>query len=131
MAAKIPEELRYCRSCYDHLAGTIGVSITEAMERNCWIKKKNGRYEVTSKGWEALKQIGISEEDFKKNKRPLTRQCLDWTERRPHLAGGLGASLLKSMEKRKWLKRKDNSRVWVFSKNGSEELYNLFGVMVR
>lgn len=122
--------IRFCRTCYDHLAGLIGVRITEAMERKGFIKKSGTEYIVSEKGWKWLSQLNIAEDDFINNRRPLTRQCLDWSERRPHLAGQLGAILLQKMLERKWFKKVGFSRELIVTAKGSKELYDLLAVDV-
>lgn len=122
--------IQYCRSCYDHLAGFVGVRFTEALEKNGIIKKSGTVYEVTRKGWNWLAEFGISENDLVKNRRPITRQCLDWSERRPHLAGQLGALILKKMLQKGWFRRVKFSRELVVTSKGNQELYDLLKVEV-
>lgn len=133
-AAKIvkkePEKngMKYCRTCYDHLAGFVGVKIVETLEaKGCLTKSKNV-YLVTDKGWKWFMFFNISKEDLNNNRRPLTRQCLDWSERRPHLAGQLGAEFLKKMIERKWFKKNEFSRELFITLKGRQELYNLLGI---
>ena len=127
---KEPEKngMKYCRTCYDHLAGFVGVKIAETLEaKGCLTKSKN-IYLVTDKGWKWLQFFNILKEDFNNNRRPLTRQCLDWSERRPHLAGQLGAEFLKRMIERKWFKKNEFSRELVITLKGRQELYDLLGI---
>lgn len=123
--------VKYCRTCYDHLAGLVGVTITEAMEQKGYLKKHEAVYVVTGKGWEWLAQLDIFEVDFMNNRRPLTRQCLDWSERRPHLAGLLGAILLKKMLQKKWFKKKQFSRELIVTSKGRQEAYELLGLSLQ
>lgn len=121
--------IRFCRSCYDHLAGVIGVRFTEAMEMKGYIKKTMERqYLISKKGWNWLSQIEILESDFTSARRPLARQCLDWTERKPHLAGQLGASVLKKMFEKKWVRKTQFSRELLVTPKGQQELNALLGV---
>lgn len=73
----------------------------------------------------------IIKEDFNNNRRPVTRQCLDWSERRPHLAGQLGAKFLNKMLERKWFKKVEFSRELVVTSKGRQELYELLGVVLQ
>src|SRR4030095_8154359 len=82
--------IKYCRSCYDHLAGFVGVKITEGLEKKKALRKSANSYLVTNSGWKLLADLDIVE-DLMNKRRPLTRQCLDWSERKPHLAGQLCA----------------------------------------
>lgn len=121
--------IRFCRSCYDHLAGVVGVRFTEAMEMKGYIKKTMERqYLISKKGWNWLSQIEILESDFTSARRPLARQCLDWTERKPHLAGQLGASVLKKMFEKKWVRKTQFSRELLVTPKGQQELNALLGV---
>jgi len=121
--------IRFCRSCYDHLAGIVGVRFTEILEMKGYIKKTVERqYLVSKKGWNWLSQIEILESDFISNRRPVARQCLDWTERKPHLAGQLGASVLKKMFEKKWLRKTQFSRELLVTPKGQQELNTLLGI---
>jgi DNA-binding transcriptional ArsR family regulator len=123
--------VKYCRTCYDHLAGFVGVKIVETLETKGYlIKSKNG-YLVSEKGWEWFQFFNISKEGFINSRRPVTRQCLDWSERRPHLAGQLGAEFLNKMFERKWFKKVEFSRELVATPKGRRELYELLGVSVQ
>lgn len=122
--------IRFCRTCYDHLAGMVGVQVTEAMEEKNLIKKSGTIYIVSGEGWKWLEQLNIAGEDFTNNRRPLTRQCLDWSERRPHLAGQLGAVLLQRMFERKWFKKVKFSRELIVTAKGSQELRDLLAIEI-
>ncbi|CAM1359761.1 ArsR/SmtB family transcription factor [Tenacibaculum xiamenense] len=123
--------VKYCRTCYDHLAGYVGVMITEAMEEQGYLLKSEKVYLVTQKGWEWLSQFGILEAHFKKSRRALTRQCLDWSERRPHLAGHLGAVLLDKMLENNWLRKIKFSREIIITSKGKQSLNNLLGIVLN
>lgn len=125
---KNPESgIKFCRTCYDHLAGYIGVKFAEALEKNKFLIKRNTAYKVTDKGWHFFAGFGIYKENFKNKRRPLTRQCLDWSERKPHLAGQLGAALLQKIIVLKWVKKVQFSRELVMTPKGREELNKLSG----
>ncbi len=122
--------IKYCRSCYDHLAGHIGVKITEALEKKKAIRKHVNSYLVTTSGWKLLAELDIVEGEMINNRRPLTRQCLDWSERRPHIAGQVGAMLLNTMLEKSWFKRMRFSRELIITTKGRGEIQKLFGVEV-
>ncbi len=128
--AVIMPEIKYCRSCYDHLAGYAGVCVTEALEKKGLIKKYDAMYDISKKGWKWLLQFDITEENLENKRRALTRQCLDWSERRPHLAGEIGAQLLEKMMERRWFKKIQFSRALLVTAKGKSELYNLLGIEV-
>lgn len=123
--------VKYCRTCYDHLAGYVGVTITEAMVEQGILVKSENIYIVTKKGWDWFLQFGISEKSLEKSRRPLTRQCLDWSERRSHLAGHLGAIFLEKMLENNWLKKVKFSREIVITSKGSQSIYDLLGVLLQ
>ena len=99
--------LRQARTCYDHLAGELAVTITATLEDRGWLVRGKGkRYEIGSEaGRQWFANQGISFQTIKPGRYGLARQCLDWTERRPHLAGPLGAHLLAQWCERGWFKR--------------------------
>ena len=122
--------IKYCRSCYDHLAGHVGVKITEALEEKKAIRKHANCYLVTNSGWKLLAELDIAKGEMINNRRPLTRQCLDWSERRPHIAGQVGAMLLDTMLEKSWFKRMRFSRELIITTKGRGEIQKLFGVEV-
>ena len=130
---KEPEKngVKYCRTCYDHLAGLVGVKIVETLETKGYLTKSKNIYLVREKGWEWFLSFNISRAGFDNNRRPVTRQCLDWSERRPHLAGHLGAEFLNKMLERKWFKKVEFSRELVPTSKCRQELYDLLGVALQ
>jgi DNA-binding transcriptional ArsR family regulator len=122
--------IKYCRSCYDHLAGHVGVRITEALEKKKAIRKHANSYLVTTSGWKLLAKLDIVESEMINNRRPLIRQCLDWSERRPHIAGQVGAMLLNTMLERNWLRQIRFSRELIITPKGRSAIQKLFGVEV-
>jgi hypothetical protein len=83
---------------------------------------------VTKRGWEWLKHLDIKQTDYENIRRPLARQCLDWSVRRPHLAGQLGADLLKIMLRKRWFKKVQYSRELAVTEKGRREMYEWLGV---
>jgi DNA-binding transcriptional ArsR family regulator len=106
-------ELRFARCCYDHLAGRLGVAVTEQLLRP---------------GNTLLQDLGIDVAALETSRRPLFRCCTDWTERRPHVAGALGAALLLHYTRERWLARVPESRKLVVSARGREEFVRVLGV---
>lgn len=101
-----PAELRLARSCYDHLAGELGVAITARLVELGWLEVGQGEgFVVTSEGEACFGDLGVDVIALRQGRRALTRSCMDWTERRPHLAGALGASLLARWLDLGWLAR--------------------------
>src|SRR3954470_18220168 len=106
-------ELRFARCCYDHLAGRLGVAVTERLLRP---------------GNTALRDLGIDLVELGNSRRPLFRCCTDWTERRPHIAGTLGAALLRRYKGERWLVTVDDSRKLLLTPSGKSAFSRLFGL---
>ncbi|MEP6900494.1 MAG: helix-turn-helix domain-containing protein [Actinomycetota bacterium] len=123
--------IKNCRTCYDHLAGFVAVKLVEALEQNEFLRKTETAYSVTEEGWKWFADFEISKNDFAGNRRPLTRQCLDWSERRPHLAGQLGAVFLEKVLQRNWFEKIQFSRELILTSKGQQEIYKLLGVSLR
>lgn len=121
---------RHCRSCYDHLAGKAGVAITERILKLEYLVEKDKIYEVTSKGHTFFKDIGIDTEMLATRKRTIARPCLDWSERKFHLAGSIGAAMLDKMIKDQWIRRVQNSRTLIITSIGKIHLYNRLGLEI-
>lgn len=125
MVSQPKSGVEYCRSCYDHLAGYAGVTITQALLQRGYLTTKGKDFLVSASGWEWFAGLGIREADFLKSRRPLARQCLDWSERRPHLAGHLGALFLQMGLENHWFKRVQFSRELIITAKGRQNLYRL------
>ena len=125
-----PTGIKYCRSCYDHLAGYVGVKITEGLERKKAIRKHVSGYLITSSGWKLFSALDIDKTEMIRSRRSLTRQRLDWSERRPHIAGQVGALLLKRMLERDWFKRVRFSRELILTAKGKSEIEKLFKIEI-
>jgi DNA-binding transcriptional ArsR family regulator len=104
------EALQRGRTCYDHLAGHLGVAVTEALVARGYVRPASEGFAPTPAGAEAFGRIGIDFESLRRARRPVTRSCLDWSEHRPHLAGGLGAALLARLEAERGLERVNAGR---------------------
>ena len=106
-------ELRFARCCYDHLAGRLGVAVTESLLRP---------------GNTVLDDLSIKPDQLDSGRRPLFRCCTDWTERRPHVAGAVGAALLRHFRKEGWLASVKESRKLVVTPRGKEMFVNTVGL---
>lgn len=123
--------IKYCRTCYDHLAGFVGVQLVEAMVKKGYFIKDAKQYVVTKSGWDWLQLFDINQNNYINIRRPITRQCLDWSERRNHLAGQLGADLLQKMFEKKWFKKVQFSRELIVTAKGRKEIYELLDVALQ
>jgi DNA-binding transcriptional ArsR family regulator len=122
-------ELRFARCCYDHLAGQIGVAVTEALEERAFlVAAADKTFEVTAAGGDWFQGIGVDVGSLKPTRRGLARQCLDWTERRHHLAGPLGVAFLGALCQTGWLRRSRSSRVVQVTPKGRLEMKRQLGV---
>jgi len=118
--------LRDARLCYDHLAGDKGVQIFDSLVRQTMIKVAGDRLELTAAGAEFFRGFGIDIGALTKLRRPMCRGCLDWSARRFHLSGALGAALLQRILALGWARRARNSRVVIFSPVGDAALRRRF-----
>ncbi len=123
--------LRKARVCYNHLAGDMGTQMFDALMAQNHIKLQGEDLILTDKGTHFITTLGIDLDSLQAKKTPLCRECLDWSERRSHLAGSLGRALLSHFETLNWAKRDQNTRVVRFSREGLQEFERLFEVDVR
>jgi DNA-binding transcriptional ArsR family regulator len=120
--------LRKARVCYDHLAGEVGVRIYERLrERGALVARGDDDLGLTTAGERLFGALGIDTKALAAQKRAFCRACLDWSERRHHLAGALGAALLSRFVELKWAKRARDSRVVTVTPTGERELAKVFG----
>jgi DNA-binding transcriptional ArsR family regulator len=139
--------LRWARMCYDHLAGAVGVSVTEALiDRGLVVAKEGagpggtgggsppcagkvgGMFALTPGGAGEFGRFGIEVDRLERRTRPLLRPCLDWSERRYHLAGSLGTALTRSMLERRWITTREASRIVAVTEAGEAGLRDWLGV---
>ena len=122
--------IKYCRTCYDHLAGKIGVEITAKLIDKKYIVLDNKFFLVTDEGKTFFEDLGIDLEALKKQKRIFAKPCLDWSERKHHFSGSLAAALLNKMFEMDWIRRIDNSRAVSITANGQKGLYDKLKLIV-
>lgn len=129
-----PSRLRAARTCYDHIAGSLGVSLHDRLKALGWVsvqaKQKVDSYELTATGTAAMTALGINIEEARKQRRRFAFACLDWSERKPHLAGALAAAILNLSLKKKWLIHELDSRALSVTAYGRRELASRFGLQV-
>jgi DNA-binding transcriptional ArsR family regulator len=122
------EAIRYARTCYDHLAGELGVALTRSLERQRLIGAHNDGFPLTPAGQERLDGLGIDVEALQGGRRALTRSCLDWTERCPHLAGSLAAAITTRLLELDWIRRRSGTRAVTVTDEGRRQLCAALGV---
>ncbi|QJQ06545.1 helix-turn-helix transcriptional regulator [Undibacterium piscinae] len=126
-----PARLRHARTCYDHMAGTVAVQIHDCIMERGWLlpgASDDPAYSLSEAGQNGLQEIGVDVGATLKLRRRFACSCLDWSERRPHLGGALGAALLSLMLQRGWVTRDLDSRALSISKQGGLALQRLFGI---
>ena len=122
------EPIRIARTCYDHLAGKLGVTLTHVMVKRRYLKSHGREFILTASGEAFLKDFGVDVEKAKRQRRTFAYQCLDWTERKPHLAGGLGASFAARWIELGWVVRVPEERYLVVTEAGRRGLRRQFAV---
>ena len=119
-------ELRQARVCYNHLAGDMGVALFDAMVARGFLDVGPDRLALTAIGQEKITQLGIVLAG--KSRAPLCRECLDWSERRSHLAGRLGRGILDHVYAQGWAKRVEGTRAVRFTRQGDVAFRAAFGI---
>lgn len=122
------EALRTARTCYDHLAGRLGIAITDALKARGHVLLSESAGSLTDEGQRFLCTMGIEIETDRKGQRALCRTCLDWSERRPHLAGRLGSALCTRLLELDWIERIKDSRALSITTAGHKGLSEAFGI---
>lgn len=130
--AYVASGVRFARTCYDHLAGVLGVRITEALVAQGALALDGRAYAVTDEGVARFAGLDVDvagvAEAARWTRRPLTRACLDWSERRYHLAGALGAALVERLLGAGWVERTPASRALRVTNAGRRALRREFDV---
>lgn len=132
-----PSRLRAARTCYDHMAGTVGVALHDRFKALGWLSAgltdsddASDAYGLTLVGAQAFEALGVDLEAARTLRRRFAYACLDWSERRPHIGGALGAALLKIALKRKWVTQDLDSRTLEVTSLGRREMLTRFGLHV-
>lgn len=122
-----PARLRSARTCYDHIAGAVGVLLHDQLQSLGWLSTE---YELTISGADAFGGLGIDIPQLRSLRRRFACPCLDWSERRPHLGGALGAAVFEVSIARNWLSADLDSRALSVTASGKRELLRRFGLDV-
>jgi DNA-binding transcriptional ArsR family regulator len=123
--------LRAARTCYDHIAGTLGVSLYDRFKALGWLSaasSAHNTYDLTPDGARAFEALGIDIEATRTLRRRFAYACVDWSERRPHLGGAVGAALLHVALKRKWVVQDLDSRALTITRFGRREMLTRFSL---
>ncbi|MFZ6760730.1 ArsR/SmtB family transcription factor [Undibacterium sp. Ji50W] len=134
LARSMPGEFLHARTCYDHLAGELAVQILDAMLKEKWLEPAGKDFKLTQQGQEKLAALGIDAHEHAKahasSRRVYARCCIDLTERRPHLAGVLGAALLDLFVRETWILRTQRSRMVTITPQGQQALQKMWGLRI-
>jgi len=126
-----PSPLRSARTCYDHIAGTLGVSLHDRFAEIGWLQPRTGdAYDLTPSGTKALEGLGVDVAAARALRRRFAFACVDWSERRPHLGGAVGAALLQLALKRRWIVQDLDSRILTVTAWGRREMSERFRLRV-
>ena len=123
-----PPRLRFARSCYDHLAGSLAIDLHDRLLRLGWLSARDDAYDVTRSGAAEFERLGIDAAALRGQRRRFAFACLDWSERRAHLGGALGAALLRVALARQWLSADLDSRALSLTREGRREMTARFGI---
>lgn len=120
-ARTVPLEMRYARTCYDHMAGELAVRVFDHLLARGWLVDEGGDVEATEAGAQVLARWGIDVGAQRSRKRRFACTCLDWSERRAHLGGALGAALLDRWTEHRWVEHAEKPRVLRITPAGQKQ----------
>jgi DNA-binding transcriptional ArsR family regulator len=128
---RVSDDMYTARSCYNHFAGRIAVELSDALEK-FEIARPRGKcdYELGRAGRAWFASLGIDVDSLRRSRRAFARQCLDWTERRPHIAGALGAALCSRLISLGWVASRRDTRALRITPHGARELHSRLGITV-
>lgn len=119
------------RTCYDHLAGAVAVALFDSVTRRGWLSLTSDGVVLTDAGERGFARLGIDVDDAKRRRRAFALTCIDWTERRPHLAGALGKSLADAFLENDWARRRSRTRGLLLTPGGRENVAKHFRIVVE
>lgn len=129
-ARSAAQRLRMARSCYDHLAGRLGVDVTEALIVQGYLRSARDVFKLTDAGESWLESLGADVEELRAQRRGFALRCQDWSERRPHVAGAVGAAMMHLFLEHKWVTRRPRERALRIAPAGERALRRELGVEV-
>jgi len=128
--SKLDEKLRHARTCYDHIAGLLGVGLAERLTKREFVILGDEAGEVTPAGADFLSKLGVDLSSARAKRRVFCRPCVDWTERRPHIGGAVGAALANRCFELKWIERVRDSRALTITPTGRRALMDAFALSI-
>ena len=124
------EAMRFARTCYDHLAGQLGVALTDAFVDQGLLVEEDDGFQLTRIGKERLEEFGLDIASAEARRRAFAPRCLDWSERTPHMGGALGAALFRVLKEREWISKPEDSRTVTLTEAGSKGLKQWLGISI-
>jgi DNA-binding transcriptional ArsR family regulator len=121
-------EIRFARTCYDHLAGVLAIALRNALLRTGALRRREDGFAVTAKGNDLLRSLDIDVDSLRRQRRSFAHPCLDWTERHHHIGGALGSALLTRSMEMKWLARMRDTRALRLTHAGERGFEHRFGI---
>ena len=118
--------LRDARLCYNHLAGTMGIRLYDSMVAQGWLVARGDGLTLSEQGAASMRALGLDIDALRRSRSPMCRECLDWSERRSHLAGSLGRALLARFEVMRWVRVDRATRVVTFQADGLRAFEKVF-----
>ncbi|NVD99118.1 helix-turn-helix transcriptional regulator [Massilia sp. BJB1822] len=128
-----PNRLRKARTCYDHMAGSVAVALHDHFAEQGWLEASAGtpnEYLLSAAGEQGFAALGLDLPATRKLRRRFACPCLDWSERRPHLGGALGAALLQMALKKGWVEQDLDSRALSVAPKGQRQMLAAFGLSI-
>ena len=128
-----PLHLRSARTCYDHMAGLLAVTLRDRFEKLNWLSSDSveaDAYDLTEEGRKAIAALGIDIDAVRSLRRRFAYACVDWSERRPHIGGALGYAILQFALNQKWLVQALDSRALTLTALGRRQMQTRFGLKV-
>jgi len=132
--SRTPHPLRFARSCYDHIAGSVGVALHDRLQQLRWFSVQPSdrtAYTLTPSGITALEQLGIDVGATRAVRRRFAFGCIDWSEQRPHIGGALGAALLAHALAKRWVRRDLDTRALTVTAFGRREMQKRLGLTLE
>ena len=126
---RIDDDMRNARMCYDHVAGRLGVTLADALRENHHVELADDGGVVTPGGEAFFARLGVDLSGARQSRRVFCRPCIDWSERRPHLAGAVGAALARRLMEQRWIARKRDSRALTITPIGWSAIERTFGLL--
>ncbi len=125
---RVPADLAYARTCYDHLAGELAVAIYERLLTDHHIDEHDGHLTISPSGYDLLASVGAEIDEVRNARRTVARPCLDWTQRRHHLAGAAGKALLAALIANHWIKPGNRPRAIRVTETGRARIAEAFSL---